>query len=227
MAEIDPKKSSILKLEKLTNMLPDLSRIEQSLFEKGYQYIAGVDEAGRGPLAGPVVAAAVILPIGIEIDGLDDSKKLSAKRRDILFDEIAASGAFCEVGIIDNDTIDKINILQASLMAMRKAVNSLKQKPEIILVDGTFTIPNVTIPQMAIVGGDRLCKAVSAASIIAKVTRDRIMDKYAELHPNFSFAQHKGYPTKLHLEELAEFGATDIHRQSYKPVIELTKQTLI
>ena len=216
--------STILKVKQLSKLLPDLSRIEASLYDKGYQRIIGVDEAGRGPLAGPVVAAAGGLPPDVEIDGLDDSKKLTARRREELFDEIAASGAVCTIGIIDNATIDKLNILKASLLAMRKAVTAPEQTPDIILVDGSFTIPNVSIPQMAIVRGDSLCRSISAASIIAKVTRDRIMDKYQELYPDFTFASHRGYPTKKHIEELREFGPTEIHRRSYRPVMEAMKQ---
>ena len=184
--------STILKVKHLSKMLPDLTRIESSLQEKGYDRIVGVDEVGRGPLAGPVVAAAVVLPNGVTIEGLDDSKKLTARRREELFDEIAASGAVCSIGIIDNYTIDKINILKASLMAMRIAVTSPEQDPCFVLVDGNYTIPNISIPQMAIIGGDAICPSISAASIIAKVTRDRIMDKYHELYPDFSFGNHRG-----------------------------------
>lgn len=204
-------------------MMPDLAHIERSLCAKGYNFIAGVDEAGRGPLAGPVVAAAVIFPDGVAIEGLDDSKKLSARRRDQLFDKIASAGAICAIGVIDNITIDRINILRASLLAMRKAVASLKVKPEFILVDGTYTIPNLEIPQFAIVGGDALCGCISAASIIAKVTRDRIMDKYQELYPEFSFSVHRGYPTAKHLDELRMFGPTEIHRKTFRPVEEILK----
>jgi len=208
-------------------MLPDLARIEASLQERGFGRIIGVDEVGRGPLAGPVVAAAVVLPCDADIAGLDDSKKLTAKRREELFDEIAASGAICSIGIIDNETIDKINILKASLMAMRKAVTDPDQNPDFILVDGSFTIPNISIPQMAIVGGDGICPSISAASIIAKVTRDRIMDKYQELYPQFSFSCHRGYPTRKHIVELREYGPTEIHRRSYRPVMEALKQTTL
>jgi ribonuclease HII len=214
---------NLLKFNRSFATLPNLEQIEKSLFEKGYNYLAGVDEAGRGPLAGPVVAAAVILPRGVIIDGLDDSKKLSPKRRDLLFDEIAASGALCAVGIIDNMTIDKINILRASLLAMRKAVTTLKAKPEFVLVDGSYTIPNLDLPQLAVIGGDALCASISAASIIAKVTRDRIMDKYQEIYPEFSFSVHRGYPTPQHLNELRTNGPTEIHRRTFRPVEEILK----
>ncbi len=212
---------TMLKLPKSLLQLPDLTRVEESLCEKGYANIAGVDEAGRGPLAGPVVAAAVILPVGVTIEGIADSKKLSPKRRDILFDEIVQSGAICSVGVIDHATIDKINILKASLMAMRKAVATMETCPDFVLVDGSFTIPHLDIPQLSIVGGDNICTSISAASIIAKVTRDRIMDHYQELYPEFSFASHRGYPTAKHLDELREHGPTDIHRKTFRPVEEI------
>jgi len=203
-----------------------LKDIECSLFKKGYNNIAGTDEAGRGPLAGPVVAAAVIIPKGVTISNLNDSKKLTKNQRETLFEEIAASGAICAVGVIDNETIDRINILRASLLAMQKAILSLEIKPDFILVDGTFTVPNVTTPQMAIIGGDAICDSISAASIIAKVTRDRIMDKYQELYPDYTFANHRGYPTKRHLDELKNFGPTDIHRKTFRPVEKLLNKSL-
>ena len=202
----------------------DFTQMEAMLVKKGYQFICGVDEVGRGPLAGPVVAAAVIIPSGMVIPGIDDSKKLSSHRREELFDEIVGRGLPCAVGVIDNESIDSINILQASLMAMRKAVMDLKTRPDFVLVDGRFSIPNISPPQCAIVGGDRLCQTVAAASIVAKVTRDRIMDRYQALYPSFSFAQHKGYPTPVHLRELREHGPSEIHRRSFKPVADLVSE---
>ncbi|MCX6826292.1 MAG: ribonuclease HII [candidate division Zixibacteria bacterium] len=212
-----------LKLRRHAETPIDPAHLEQYLYEKGYERIAGVDEAGRGPLAGPVVAAAVIIPRRVIIEGLDDSKKLSPRRRGELFDAIAASGAICAVGVIDNNTIDRINILRASLLAMRKAVTSLSLKPQFILVDGLYTIPHLELPQYAVVGGDAICQCISAASIIAKVTRDRIMDKYQKLYPQFSFSVHRGYPTPGHLSELGIYGITDIHRKSFRPVKEVLK----
>lgn len=205
----------------------DFTQMEAMLAEKGYQSICGVDEVGRGPLAGPVVAAAVIIPPGTAIPGIDDSKKLSSHRREELFDEIVGRGLPCAVGVIDNESIDSINILQASLMAMRKAVMDLKTAPDFVLVDGKFAIPNISSPQCAIVGGDRHCQAIAAASIVAKVTRDRIMDRYQALYPSFSFAQHKGYPTPGHLHELREHGPTEIHRRSFKPVADLVSDYVL
>lgn len=201
-------------------MLKDIE-IDSFLADQGYRSIAGVDEAGRGPLAGPVVAAAVIIPDGMIISGVDDSKKLSAAKREELFEEIAAREIPVAVGIIDSRTIDRINILQASLMAMHRAVCGLKKKPECLLVDGSFQVPNCRVPQMAIVGGDGRCQCIAAASIVAKVTRDRIMRQYAEMYPEFAFDEHCGYPTRKHLSELREHGPTVIHRRSFKPVAEV------
>jgi ribonuclease HII len=208
---------------KLTLMI-DLSDIEETLWKKSYRAICGVDEAGRGPLAGPVVAAAVIIPPGVEIDGVNDSKKLSAQRRESVFEDIVAMELPCAVGIIDNDCIDQINILKASLMAMRKAVASLAHSPDFVLVDGNRYIPNTDIPQFAIVHGDSRCRSIAAASIVAKVTRDRIMDKYETVYPSFSFSRHRGYATPTHLKELRRHGPCEIHRKSFKPVADLINQ---
>ncbi len=199
----------------------DFGDVEAMLIDKGYQAICGVDEVGRGPLAGPVVAAAVIVPPELEIPGVDDSKKLTAARREKVFDTIVNLGLPCAVGVIDNECIDKMNILKASLMAMRKAVMDLKQSPDFVLVDGNYPIPNISQPQFAVIGGDRRCQAIAAASIVAKVTRDRIMDRYQALYPSFTFSQHKGYPTPVHLDELKEHGPCEIHRRTFKPVADL------
>ena len=201
-----------------------MSHLEESLTDKGYHHICGVDEVGRGPLAGPVVAAAVILPVDIKIEGLNDSKKLTPLRREKIFETIVELGLICAIGVIDNNDIDRLNILKASLMAMRKAVMDLKQAPDFVLVDGDYTIPNISTPQFAVVGGDALCQSVAAASVIAKVTRDRMMDKYQGLYPSFNFSKHKGYPTPEHLEELKDNGPTEIHRRSFKPVADIINQ---
>ncbi len=214
------KNSAVLKSTATVN-------IETMLYEQGYTALCGVDEVGRGPLAGPVVAAAVVIPAGVTIEGIDDSKKLSQIQREELFDEIINSDLFCAVGIIDNECIDRINILQAALMAMRKAVTDLKTTPEVVLIDGNQVIPKLDLPQYAIVGGDGICQSIGAASIIAKVTRDRIMDKYSELYPSFSFSKHKGYPTPMHVEELRRHGPCIIHRRSFKPVADLLKDYVL
>lgn len=203
------------------DIMLDFSDIEKALFEKGYQNICGVDEVGRGPLAGPVVAAAVIIPAGLKIEGLDDSKKLTPLRRERIFEEIISLGLNCSVGIIDHYDIDKLNILKASLMAMRKAVCDMKPPADFVLVDGNYPVPNIPQPQFAIIGGDGRCLSIAAASIVAKVTRDRIMDRYEALYPSFSFATHKGYPTAAHLAELKEHGPCEIHRRTFKPVAKI------
>ena len=209
---------------KTEEAVPDFDHIEQMLADKGYRAVCGVDEVGRGPLAGPVVAAAVIIPPDIDLDGIDDSKKLSSARREQWFERIVELGLPCAVGIIDNEGIDKMNILKASLMAMRKALMDLKQSPDFVLVDGDYPVPRIDQPQYAIIGGDRRCRCIGAASVIAKVTRDRIMDRYQALYPSFSFSQHKGYPTPAHLQELREHGPCEIHRRSFKPVAELLEE---
>lgn len=202
---------------------PDVPDIEAWLVTKGYKAICGVDEVGRGPLAGPVVAAAVIFPPDLVIEGLDDSKKLTGPERQWVFDQIAQSEIKCAVGIIDHQAIDSLNIHQATLLAMRKAVTDLRDHPDFILVDGKFTIPNLDEPQYAVVRGDSRCRAIAAASVVAKVTRDRIMEHYAQVFPDFSFSAHKGYPTPKHLRELRDHGPSDIHRRSFGPVAKAVK----
>lgn len=187
--------------------------------------IAGVDEAGRGPLAGPVVAAAVILNPEHPITGLDDSKKLSAKKRENLFDEIckkAKAFAIAEASVAE---IDELNILQASLLAMQRAVNQLNLQPDKILVDGTFC-PKVNMLSEAIIDGDAKVQEISAASILAKVYRDRLMQKLDQEHPGYGLAQHAGYPTKLHLQALQTLGISPIHRKSFAPVRALLNLTI-
>ena len=179
---------------------------------------AGVDEAGRGPLAGPVVAAAVILPKNHTIVGLIDSKKLTAKKREKLYNEIIKVSDY-GIGIVSHRTIDKINILQATFKAMRKAILNLNQKPDKILVDG-YAIPDKTIKNEGIIGGDNLIECISAASILAKVIRDEIMVNIDKLFPEYGFAKHKGYGTKMHMESIKINKASPIHRKSFRPVKE-------
>ena len=179
--------------------------------------VAGVDEVGRGPLAGPVVAAAVILDPENIIYGLKDSKKLTHKRRVALSDEIKSKSLAWSLGRAEVEEIDDINILQASLLAMKRAVEALGIKPNMVVVDGNFT-PNVNYKTIAIVKGDSLIPAISAASIVAKVARDNEMVNFDEKYPDYGFSSHKGYPTKQHLEALARLGITKIHRRSFAPV---------
>lgn len=182
--------------------------------------IAGVDEVGRGPLAGPVVAAAVILDPAKPIDGLTDSKKLSEKKRDALFDIIQSQSLAWAIGRAEVEEIDKINILQASFLAMQRAVKALPMMPTEVLVDGNKA-PDFGVPAQAIVKGDLTEPAISAASILAKVTRDREMIEFEQRYPGYGFAKHKGYPTAQHREALQTLGLTPIHRKSYAPVQQL------
>lgn len=181
-----------------------------------YEYIAGIDEAGRGPLAGPVVAASVILPKDCEILYLNDSKQLSAKRRDELFDEIKQKAIAYGIGIVSQGRIDDINILQATYEAMREAIGRMseKQNPDLLLVDAVH-IPDADIKQVGIVKGDAKSVSIAAASILAKVTRDRFMVEMDKLYPEYGFASHKGYGSKFHIEAIKKYGASPIHRQTF------------
>lgn len=179
--------------------------------------IAGVDEVGRGPLVGAVVTAAVILDPNNPIEGLADSKKLSEKKRLALAEEIKAKALSWSLGRAEPAEIDAVNILNATMLAMQRAVAGLHIQPDFVLVDGN-RIPQLSMPAQAIVKGDSLVAEISAASILAKVARDQEMDELDQLYPNYGFTQHKGYPTKLHFEKLAELGATPYHRKSFAPV---------
>ena len=186
-------------------------------FENKYSdlaYVAGIDEAGRGPLAGPVVAAAVILPKDIFLPSLNDSKKVTEKRRDVLFDEIKQNAIAYGIGIASNTLIDEINILQATYEAMREAINALEKTPDVLLVDAVH-IPDINIKQVGIVKGDAKSVNIAAASILAKVTRDRIMVEYDKIYPEYGFASNKGYGTATHIAALKEVGPCAIHRKSF------------
>ena len=190
---------------------------EKKKLANGYDLICGIDEAGRGPLAGPVVAGAVILGEETYIPGLDDSKKLSEKKREELFELIYEQAQAVGVGIVEQSRIDEINILQATYEAMVQAVSELDLAPNYLLIDSE-TIPQVDLPQAGIEKGDSKSVSIAAASIIAKVTRDRMLVEYDEQYPEYGFAQHKGYGTKTHREALEQFGPCEIHRKSYKIV---------
>ncbi|MBQ6846178.1 MAG: ribonuclease HII [Oscillospiraceae bacterium] len=192
----------------------DLWLIEKACKEEGFKCICGVDEAGRGPLAGPVYAAAVILPEGLEIEGLNDSKKLSEKKREKLFNEIREKAVAYGIASSSEKEIDEINILNASLLAMKRAVMKLSESPDMILVDGNKTF-DFEIPQKAVVKGDSLSANVAAASILAKVSRDRFMEELAKKYPEYRFEKHKGYPTKLHYEMVEAHGLSDVHRRTF------------
>jgi len=197
--------------------------LETDARKLGYLAVAGVDEAGRGPLAGPVVASAVILREGAVIEGLTDSKQLSIKKRNELYDIIKESSlSFC-VAHISHEVIDTINILQATLRAMRKAVEGLGQKPDFVLIDGLQTITGWPGPQKAVVKGDTLSLSIAAASVLAKVTRDKIMVEYSRQFPGYGFERHKGYGSAYHREAIAKHGPCPIHRKTFRGVREFTE----
>lgn len=188
---------------------------EQKLWNAGKKLVVGIDEAGRGPLAGPVVAAAVVFPENIFIPGINDSKKLSPLKRAKLFESIHETAVAIGVGACDELVIDEINILQATYRAMKQAIANLAIQPEHVLVDGRL-IPDLNLPQTAIIRGDAKCFSIAAASIIAKVTRDRMMIEYDRQFPQYGFAQHKGYPTRKHIQAIFKHGFCAIHRTTFK-----------
>ena len=192
----------------------DLWTPEREQWNRGYGFLCGVDEAGAGPLAGPVYAAAVILPREIEIPGLNDSKKLTEKKREILFDEITARAEAWSVAFATAEEIDEMDILNARILAMQRAIDGLSVKPDLALIDGHWN-RGIHGPNQPIVGGDGRSASIAAASILAKVSRDRFMRSMAVQYPQYAFEQHKGYPTKLHYARLREYGPCPIHRQSF------------
>jgi ribonuclease HII len=191
---------------------------ERTLSRRGFRSVAGVDEAGRGPLAGPLVAAAVILPADQTIKGIDDSKKLSPRKREILFWQIRRKAIGIGIGVVSHSAIDRINVGQANFLAMKKAVERLKVTPDFLLVDGKRHKIDLPISQRGINSGDAKCASIAAASIIAKVTRDRLMRKYHKQYPLYGFDRHKGYGTKRHLQLLEKHGPCPIHRRSFYPI---------
>ncbi len=201
------------------SMGQDLWLFEKKSIDNGFSRIAGIDEAGRGPLAGPVVSAAVILPIHLHIPGISDSKKLTPKKRAYLYDMIYDLAVSIGIGIVDPPEIDRINILQAALLSMAMASENLNPQPDCLLIDGIFRISS-TLPQEPIPKGDARSISIAAASIIAKVTRDRLMERYHQDYPQFGFSKHKGYPTKAHKAAIREFGCSPIHRQTFRGVKE-------
>ena len=199
------------ELERLTN----LKEIEKDLHQKGINYIAGIDEAGRGPLAGPVVVASVIMPEDSMIEGVNDSKKVSEKKREKLYDLIIEEAISYSVAIIGQDEIDNINILNATKKGLTTCVKELDIKPDLIIVDALNKIDTQGIPYQSIIKGDAKCYSIAAASILAKVTRDRIMREWDKVYPQYGFAAHKGYGTAKHIEAIKEYGLCPIHRRSF------------
>ena len=205
-----PKLSEEQELLRQEKMKETEKRIEK----EGYKLIAGVDEAGRGPLAGPVYAAAVILPQDIRLDGINDSKKLSPKKREELFDEITEKAVCYSIFSVNEKKIDEINILNATHMAMNGAVNALSKKPDYVIIDGN-SIKGMDIPHETIVKGDAKSISIASASILAKVARDRYITKMAEIYPEYGFGKHKGYGTKEHTDAILKYGVTPIHRKTF------------
>jgi len=187
---------------------------ESAAFENGYHMICGIDEAGRGPLAGPVFAAAVILPDHASIDGINDSKKLSEKKREALYSVIQETAISFSVGFATETEIDEVNILQATFLAMKRACDSLNVKPDFALVDGN-RMPHLDVDTQTIIKGDSLSASIAAASILAKVSRDRLMYEIDKLYPEYQFAKHKGYGTALHIEMLKKYGPCPVHRKTF------------
>lgn len=204
----------------------DLLYYEKELYKEGYHLIGGVDEAGRGPLVGPVVAACVILKENYTLPGLTDSKQLSAKKRDTLYDIIMKEAISVGVGIVDAKTIDEINILEASRLAMTLAIQNMDIKPDYVLTDA-MKLKDIDIPFKDIIHGDALSLSIAAGSVIAKVTRDRMLEDLDKQYPEYGFAKHKGYPTKAHLEAIKKYGLLKDYRFTYKPVRDLMENTKV
>ena len=200
-----------------------LFQFDKNYHDKNIDFLAGIDEAGRGPLAGPVTAAAVILAQNTDIPYLNDSKKLTPKKRDELFEIIKARAIAFSIVCVDSQTIDKINILQATFLAMKNAVEALKIKPQLCLIDGNHKIPNFNLNQEAVISGDAKSASIAAASILAKVERDRLMLEYAKQYPEYFFEKHKGYGTKAHIEAINKYGACPIHRMTFAPLNGIEK----
>ena len=201
--------------EKEEERLKNLKNYENELREKGFKYICGIDEAGRGPLAGPVVVASVILPENSMIEGINDSKKVSEKKREKLYDLIIEEAISYGVGIIGQDEIDDINILNATKKGLTLSLQELTKRPDLIIVDALSKINTLGIPYESIIKGDAKCYSISAASIIAKVTRDRIMREWDKVFPQYGFATHKGYGTSSHINAIKEYGICPIHRKTF------------
>jgi len=201
----------------------NLLKYENDLYEKGYKLIAGTDEVGRGPLVGPVVAAAVILPVNYHLEGLTDSKKLSEKKRNLFFDVIMREAISVGIGIVSPKIIDEINILEASRLAMNIALDNLSVKPDYILSDAMKLDRDVEV--LPIIHGDAKSLSIAAASVIAKVTRDRMMEDLGKKYPEYEFERHKGYPTKKHIELVLKHGVLDEYRKTFRPVCDIIKES--
>lgn len=205
--------------EKEEERLNNLKKFEQNLYNEGYKFICGIDEAGRGPLAGPVVVGAVVMKPDSKIEWVNDSKKVTEKRREILYDKITEEALSWGVGIVSEKDIDEMNILNATKkglhIALGEVIEKLKTKPDIVITDALREIDTYNIPYQSIIKGDATCYSISCASIIAKVTRDRIMKQWDEVYPEYGFNSHKGYGTARHIEAIKTYGPTPIHRKTF------------
>ena len=201
----------------------DNRQYENELYSKGYKLIGGIDEVGRGPLVGPVVTACVILPEDFALDGLTDSKKLSEKKRDMFYDIIMEKAISVGIGIMDEDVIDKVNIYEATKLAMYQAVDNMSVKPDYILIDA-MKLDKLDVQSTSIIKGDLKSITISAASVIAKVTRDRMMYDLDKIYPEYGYASHKGYPTKKHIEAVKKYGVKDFYRFTFSPISEIIKE---
>lgn len=218
-----PRENRSAGTESLFEQTCDPLAFERSARASGHVRIAGLDEAGRGPLAGPVVAAAVVLPEGLLIPGVADSKKLTEQQRDRLFPLIIGSAAAYGIGVVDENTIDSVNILEATIIAMEQALQMIAPSPDYLLIDGNFTLRRILLPQEPVVKGDCRSHSIAAASILAKVTRDRLMNELHERFPRYNFRRHKGYGTREHLALLKEHGPCEAHRRSFEPVASILR----
>lgn len=222
-AAIASRKKAIEKERVEEERLQAMLRYETEFYQQGYDFIAGIDEVGRGPLAGPVVAAAVILPVNHTIKGLNDSKKIPKKQHQAIYDQVMNQALAVGLGIMDHDVIDRVNIYEATKLAMLEAINQLPLQPQALLIDAMKL--DVNLPQLSIIKGDANSLSIAAASIVAKVTRDRLMVEYDQRYPGYDFAQNAGYGTANHLQGLRDLGITPIHRKTFEPIKSMVEET--
>ncbi|QPS71854.1 ribonuclease HII [Lactococcus garvieae] len=221
-AAIKRRKKEILAAQAEEERLETMLAFERQAYAQGFEHVAGIDEVGRGPLAGPVVTAAVILPKNCKISGLNDSKKIPKSKHEAIFNEVQEKALAIGIGLVDNDTIDQVNIYQATKIAMLQAIEKLEVAPQCLLIDAMEL--DINLPQKSIIKGDAKSASIAAASIVAKVTRDRLMTDYAQKYPYYDFEHNAGYGTAKHLAGLEVYGITPIHRKSYEPIKSMVEK---